>query len=895
MENNQCEVNQGTNPKIPISEEELRNLLVEIGFDICHEETSPAKNAVNKNYEDLLSEESSKFLSKKGLTTLWRHQYEAVKYAKAGKNICVSTSTSSGKTEIFFLSAIEMCERDKTAKILAIYPMKALNAQQLDRWRGTGLNVGRIDGGVPLGERTKILKDQQVVVMTPDVVNAWLLSHINDGKEYQDFIRNIKMVIMDEIHLYKGLFGTNVAYMLRRLNNVRRKLKPETNSPQYITASATLLNPCEHAENITGIKGFINIGADLDGSPSVKKTFFYVKLNSSARIREVTQLPAYIAERFDENTRSITFMNSRQKVAQNLEENNRKKGIFPFRGGFDESTRQELMDEFNRPECRGIISTSALEIGIDIAKMNVAIIADIPYDINSYNQRIGRVGRMGSGDSYVIIVKDKSFRSGLLFDDFNYDITKVLPEYSPLLYLDDEQIQYIHAACHVGYFDSCEYKVNRNKKFDGHGYFPESFVKLCNDIIIGQKPTLYDEMMEKVDCRPQWTFSLRNFGDQYHIYPTRSAEKDAIPDEDITRENLILEAYPGAVRTGQNGTRTIKERVYRVVGDRIYVRKEQRTTEYINQDGEKRIRKQPSYHITYPVIRKTVVPNFRKSHGELTTLKCGDALIMNLNVTERATVFGFTEKDRWAKDRGYYHKYGSEDTDNEGLSKPIYLQNDKFYPKDLNTTGTILFHPALNGENIENKKIADILFETFLVLNTFDRNDISHIACKAYISYPQYKINPGNKFITLYDTCRLLNITRHLTKDKGFWLKEMFQYLNLHKKTIIGTVCNEPTAETEAAIDELCNTFCYNEIESVGEEDENVNVQIYDAGCEAVYLKRSKGVDIENVEERDTCLVMGRGSEDNTYNILVNGNELLKNIAADDLEPTEKSRFVTLK
>lgn len=270
--------------KPSLDKQTVKALIEECGYMVCHTETERGREEEKQSYSDLnLSAVSTNYLEGREIIQLWKHQYLAVKAAKEGKNVCVTTSTSSGKSEIFILSALELLAKDPNAKVLAVYPMKALNRQQVRRWqKAYGEDkIGKIDGDTKMDDRLHILQTKRVVIMTPDVIHAWLLDNLNEtifgnGDIIKDFIRNISLVVIDELHLYKGMFGTNSAYLFRRLNNVRCLLRGTHDIAQYITASATLPNACEHSFNITGAKNFVEIGMDLDGSPMYEKTFFFV-------------------------------------------------------------------------------------------------------------------------------------------------------------------------------------------------------------------------------------------------------------------------------------------------------------------------------------------------------------------------------------------------------------------------------------------------------------------------------------------------------------------------------------------------------------------------------------------------------------------------------------------
>lgn len=258
-------------------ENAIKTAIFNSGYTISHMASENAKPEIKKSFCDLnLSAKSTEFLLNREIDALWSHQFSALEKALKGRNICITTSTSSGKTEIFQLAAMELLQKNPDAKILAVYPMKALNAQQIDRWKKTGFPTGKIDGSVASEVRPQILKDNRIIVMTPDVIHTYLLGSFNLGQNsrhsavIRDFIKKIELVIIDKLHVYKGLFGSNSAYLFRRLNNLNRLLTNPRGKriPQYITASATLPNATEHSSNISGAKDFIEIGKDDDGSPT---------------------------------------------------------------------------------------------------------------------------------------------------------------------------------------------------------------------------------------------------------------------------------------------------------------------------------------------------------------------------------------------------------------------------------------------------------------------------------------------------------------------------------------------------------------------------------------------------------------------------------------------------
>ena len=836
----------------------IENVLNDCGFKISHKELEDGKEETHKSYEDLnLCESSEKYLKKKTIT-LWSHQHECIKYAKEGCNVCVTTSTSSGKTQIFQVSALEILHQTPGSKAIAIYPMKALGSQQVDRWKEiadcAGLSVGIIDGNHTGGEYRKEQLEKDILVITPDSLHAFVLGNLNNrnvGQTIKEFVSKISIVIIDELHLYKGYFGTNAAYMFRRLNNVRRLLRKRNDMPQYITASATMPNATLHSFNITGAKDFVEVGYDQDGSPSRPKTFLYVESKNATQDRneQIQNLVFKLAE--IEGTKTITFVESRQKAGQMAarEKELKKEGIYPYRSGYEESVRDEISKVLEDGRLfKGVVSTSALEIGIDIDGLNICIIADMPYDKNSYQQRIGRVGRYGcDGNSYVIIVRDSnSFASNMLFGEYGYDMDKALPDYEPALYLEDESIQNIHALCHVGDTDECEYEdwkgtVNQKRTFDDGGCFPDSFVKLCNDILTGNAPDDYSPLEEK-SSHPHFENSLRFFGAQYQLYNLDDNNQEV--DRPISRRQLATEAYKGAIRNTVISGQSVKHRIkYWVVNDKTVV-----------------VRNERDQHLKTSAYSRTfLIPNFNQTY---LSYSCGDTGISSMKVFEHIQIWGYYEI------RGNHREYNKYD---KVLSVP-----------KLPTTGVLFFHPAFNNKGVKTGDIAQILFEALLRRNAFDRNDLNYIGGKLFTGNSEYLAD--TKFVALYDASPLNLSQRIAEKDK---LKDLFGYLGdeNHIDIIARSVCPGLNQETKDALKTFCDEFKNNDI--VEDERNDVQEKFFKQGTLVYYHQPNADNPADETTTEMRAMFVGRGNDDNLINLWINDKGHLFNVDLNDISPIE--------
>ena len=828
-------------------------------FRICHQYDEPGKKEINVSCDDLqLSAISTNFIKEKDLR-LWSHQHESIRLAKEGRNVCVTTSTSSGKTQIFQISAMEILAKHPGTKVLAIYPMKALSTQQVERWSDkTGLSVGKIDGdNTDLNYRLEQL-NKDVLVITPDSLHAFILGNLNNrkyGKNIKDFLAKISVVVIDELHLYKGFFGTNAAYMFRRLNNVRRLIRGKNDFPQYITASATMPNAPLHSYNITGVKDFVEVGIEQDGSPARPKKFLFVESENTdlSRDEQIKKLVYTLAKL--EGIKSITFLESRQRTGQMAfnrhadDQEAIKTGVFPYRSGYEEQARETITNHLEEGNFKGVISTSALEIGIDIDGLNVVIIADMPYDKNSYQQRIGRVGRWGcKGDSYVIIVRDpNSFASNLLFTEYGYNMDKALPDYEPALYLEDEEIQFVHALCHVGDTEECEYQdwkggVYQRRMFDDGGCFPNSFTQLCNDILTGNAPDNYTDKEEK-SSNPHFENSLRFFGQQYQIYDLdNNGEK---VDKPISRSQLVSEAYSGAVRNTVSGKEgIIKHRVksldLKPKVNSVFVRKERNT-----------------YLTTKAYSRKFLIPNFK--NGVETSLSCGSTGIYNIKVYEHICIWGYYEKN--------------------GLRREYKKYDDVLRIPRFNTTGILFFHPSFNNTGVKVGDIAQILYEALLRKNAFDRNDLNYHGGRLFSGNSEYEAD--TKFVALFDASSL-NLTRKIIEKDT--LKNLFDYMaGNHLNLIIDSVCPGINDATRLALSEFCQDIVNNEI--IIDEKRDIQERKYKIGTKLLYHQPNENDPDEESSKDIEALFAGVGYTDDTISIIVEGNIVVVNI--DDVYSIE--------
>jgi DEAD/DEAH box helicase domain-containing protein len=382
-------------------------------------------------YEKLtLSEKLRDALKKQGIEQFYSHQVEAIDLVRQGENVVVMTPTASGKSLIYNIPVLESIIENPAHKALYIFPLKGLEQDQVKNFNelfyslrinhsnsfkashpsdnppsppfrkgGKGgferMRRGRIiepaeiyDGDTTTYRRKKIREAIPNVIFTnPDMLHLALNPF---HKKWEDLFRNLRYVVIDEIHTYRGVFGSNVAHVIRRL---RRICKYWGSNPQFIAASATIANPAELTEKLIGIPFKV---VDRSGAPQSGRYFVFINPLDSP-YTETTRL---FIRCLDAGLRTIVFTKARKiteliyswTITQAPEFEGK---ISPYRAGFLPRERREIERKLFSGELLGVISTSALELGVDIGGLDCCILCGYPGSISSTYQRAGRVGRHG--------------------------------------------------------------------------------------------------------------------------------------------------------------------------------------------------------------------------------------------------------------------------------------------------------------------------------------------------------------------------------------------------------------------------------------------------------------------------------------------------------------------
>lgn len=352
-------------------------------------------------------------LEARGVQQLYSHQVEAINLALEGIATVVVTPTASGKTLCYNLPVLQTILQTPTSRALYLFPTKALAQDQLaelidlEREMGAGLGAFVYDGDTPADARRAVRTRAQVVVTNPDMLHTGILPH---HTRWAQFFGELRYVVIDEVHSYRGVFGSHVANVLRRLQRVCRF---HGSKPTFILCSATIANPQEHAE---GLLGLPVTPVSSSGAPAGTKTVIFY--NPPIINRELGIRRSYISATkriasffFERGVRGIVFAASRLNVEVltrflkgRFERQPRDRGrIRGYRGGYLPSLRREIERDLRSGKVQGVISTNALELGIDIGSLDLAILSGYPGTIASTWQQAGRAGRR-KGEAAVILV-----------------------------------------------------------------------------------------------------------------------------------------------------------------------------------------------------------------------------------------------------------------------------------------------------------------------------------------------------------------------------------------------------------------------------------------------------------------------------------------------------------
>ncbi|MDR7238628.1 DEAD/DEAH box helicase [Neobacillus drentensis] len=355
-------------------------------------------------------------LKSRGIEQLYTHQKSAYEKIMDRKSIVAVTPTASGKTLCYNLPVLQSILANSSTRALYMFPTKALAQDQkseineIIQAAGVDINSYTYDGDTPANIRQRVRQAGHVVITNPDMLHSAILPH---HTKWVSLFENLKFVVIDELHTYRGVFGSHVANVIRRLKRICRYYG---SNPVFICTSATIANPLELAENLTEEKMHL---IDNNGAPSGTKHFLFYNppiVNKPLNIRRSATLEVrkIAGELLKNKIQTIVFARSRVRVEiiltylQELVKNQLgAKSIMGYRGGYLPTERRKIEKGLRSGEIYGVVSTNALELGVDIGQLQVCIMTGYPGTISSAWQQAGRAGRR-HGEALVIMVASSS-------------------------------------------------------------------------------------------------------------------------------------------------------------------------------------------------------------------------------------------------------------------------------------------------------------------------------------------------------------------------------------------------------------------------------------------------------------------------------------------------------
>jgi DEAD/DEAH box helicase domain-containing protein len=380
-------------------------------------ERLPARPASYADFPAALDARLVAALRQVGASPLYTHQAAAVDAALAGENVVVVTGTASGKTLCYNLPVLQSMLDHPEARALYIFPTKALAQDQTAALGQFLVVLGAVerlpvrtyDGDTPRTARADVRREARVLVTNPDMLHTGILPH---HPRWADFLQNLRWVVLDELHVYRGVFGSNVANLIRRL---RRLCRFYGSDPTFLLTSATIANPKELAERLIE-DGVSLISQDLDGSPRAEKHVLIYNpplIEPTLGIRRAYTLEATrLAELFlREGVQTAVFARARMTTELLLGyvrdayqgDGGEAGAIRGYRGGYLPLERREIERGLRAGDVRGVVATNALELGVDIGQLGAAVVAGYPGTIASLWQQVGRAGRRSEVSAAILV------------------------------------------------------------------------------------------------------------------------------------------------------------------------------------------------------------------------------------------------------------------------------------------------------------------------------------------------------------------------------------------------------------------------------------------------------------------------------------------------------------
>ena len=658
--------------------------------------------------------------------SLWQHQSLALAELEAGRNVVISTGTASGKSLIFQTYAFHRLGERPDAAALVVDPLRALAEDQLHSWRQAAEqcrlppeSVVKIDGTVPMPEREGLLEQAAVAIVTPDIIHAWLLRN-SDRRAVRDFVARLETVVLDEAHVYESVFGSNVAFLIRRLLTLRQAVSGAAPEPcRIIGATATIINASGHMEDLTGLP-FVEVGEELNGARTYPRSIVHIDGDGEDDMADV--LRRIVEQR--SSPKFIAFVNSRQGVERIARQLGRR--VMPYRNGYEARDRRQIEIALREGQLDGVVSTSALELGINIPNLTLGLNLNLPGSRKSFRQRLGRVGRDAPGAFVVVGAANLFSRYGQTLQEY-YDESAE----PSVLYLNNRYVQFSNAQCLLKEAG----RSSLGQEALAAVAWPDGFGAMLDyaGVSLRQVPNELAAIAAIGSRYPHRAHGVRNITEaEISLHDAHSGKRIGY----ISLRNAIREAYPGAHYLHAGRNYQIQEWRHKSYGKiEIYL-----------SDAPQILRTEPVPQVEV-VVREIENKNLAR-HDD------GASYLAEVSAEITETVMGYTEGRQTR------------------MYRPEVRQSRRF-----ETTGALL---RIKQEWAEWIPYRDAVGRALVAILRYDRSianfDIDYATEPVQVaigSHPQRLAEPA---VLVYDNCHgSLHLTEPLFRDFSRYLRQLQQ------------------------------------------------------------------------------------------------------------------------
>jgi len=527
-------------------------------FEIAHHAEFPDQPPIFGKLSSPLPQAIEDALLKLGISALYSHQTLALEHIRSGRHTVVSTPTSSGKSLIYNLAVAEALIGDPGRRALYLFPIKALARDQLDSLQkffaalpgpegASSLTSCIYDGDTTPYQRAKIRQRHPHVLLTnPDMLHYALLAFHH---KWEEFWKRLRYVIIDEMHTYRGIFGSHVAQVFRRL---RRICRYYGSSPRFILLSATIGNPDELAGRLTGVaREELAVVSGVSGAPQAKRHFVFLRPAESRIGHSAGTAARLIVQAAKAGLKTIAFTQSRkltELVHMSVIEMDRglRNKVSSYRAGFLPEERRVIEQKLASGTLCAVISTSALELGIDIGGLDLCILVGYPGTVMTTWQRGGRVGRSGRESAIVLIPDQDALDQYIvnhpdLFLESHYENAVIDPFNSEILKA--------HLPCAAAELPICS---------SDDDFFEEKFSKALNELTLSGSllQTLEGDQWICGTSGPHRLIDIRSVGPSYTITTASNGQTSTLGKNEGVR--ALKECHPGAIYLHRGETYSVE-------------------------------------------------------------------------------------------------------------------------------------------------------------------------------------------------------------------------------------------------------------------------------------------------------------------------------------------------